>query len=142
MEDWQFLVGVAVLLVSVWLAAWGARGKIASEARETRRESTVAHKEITENINRVDAKIETSVETLRREAREDRTEAREGSKGTDAKIDALRESVDAKIDRTDGQIGDLRKSVDARIDGLSVTVNDTRSIVERIDTTLKERAPK
>ena len=72
---------------------------------------------------------------------------------TREKIDEIRKELSAEAEKAHSGIGEninvLRKEMredvgklDSKIDRLSGVVNDTRSIVERIDTTLKERAPK
>lgn len=61
MKDWQFWGFLVAGLVAVAGAAWAVRGKIATEGEKTRKditeESREAHKGITENINRVDGKV-------------------------------------------------------------------------------------
>ena len=114
--DW----GAVAAVVSILGVGWRLRDR--SDKNRDRAEAAIkavadeskeAHKGITENINRVDGKVE-----------------------------KLRESVDEKIGKLRDEARQDRTETNGKIDRLIESVGGMRETVARIDATLKERAAK
>ena len=94
---------------------------------------------LSERISAGDSDIREKIDETRKELSAEDKATREK---IDEKIEDARKAITDEADKAHSMIGENINRVDDRVDALSKDVGDLRVIVERIDTTLRERAPK